>query len=75
MHIYVWTFEQEDFEDEDIELSEYLYLPYIEEVHLVDMDDELEQVHIYVLLVIRHWVNLKRILHPRSCYTNKKLIS
>lgn len=50
-----------------VDKTQNMDLPHIEEVHLVDIDDE--QVYIYVLLLIRHWVHLKRMLHPAS-YNN-----
>lgn len=43
-------------------------LPFIEEVHFVDIDDE--HMYIYILWFVSHWRKLKRIFVPASIYSD-----
>lgn len=46
-------------------------LPRIEEVHIEEINND-RQLSIYVMQFVRHWINLKRILVPRSIYDDTK---
>lgn len=46
-------------------------LPFVEEVHLVDMDDD--ELYVYILQLVTHWSKLKRIFLPACIFSDTVL--
>lgn len=72
------TFEEDwnDYFDTDdlVQLvvnTQNIDLPFIEEVHLIDIDDE--QLYVYILQFVSHWSKLKRIFLPACIWSDTVL--
>lgn len=50
-----------------VDRAQNIDLPFIEEVHFVDIDDD--EVFFYILQLVSHWSNLKRIFAPKCIYS------
>lgn len=54
-----------------VDRKKNLYLPFIEEVKLIDMDQEVAEV--FIMLFTRHWIKLNKILLPKSSFGEVEL--